>query len=63
MAYADVQKLKRAEIRIGIDGEKWIFQSKDKFIIEAKNEFGEAYQDFVPKLYIPNIHFGIGFPF
>ncbi len=30
LAYADVQKLKRTEIGIGIDGEKWIFTKRPK---------------------------------
>ncbi|HUZ59679.1 MAG TPA: site-specific integrase [Hanamia sp.] len=30
LAYADVQKLKRSEIGIGIDGEKWIFIRRQK---------------------------------
>ncbi|HXB42711.1 MAG TPA: site-specific integrase, partial [Puia sp.] len=30
LAYADVYKLKRSEIRIGIDGKKWIFTSRKK---------------------------------
>ena len=30
LAYADVQKLKRSEVSIGIDGEKWIFISRQK---------------------------------
>ncbi len=30
LAYADVQKLKRSEIVIGIDGEKWIFTRRQK---------------------------------
>jgi len=30
LAYADVQKLKRSEIVIGIDGEKWIFTKRQK---------------------------------
>jgi hypothetical protein len=30
LAYADVQKLKRSEIRIGVDGEKWIFTKRQK---------------------------------
>jgi site-specific recombinase XerD len=30
LAYADVKKLKRSEIGIGIDGEKWIFTSRQK---------------------------------
>jgi site-specific recombinase XerD len=30
LAYADVQKLKRSEIMIGVDGEKWIFTKRQK---------------------------------
>ena len=30
LAYADVQKLKRSEIEIGIDGEQWIFTKRQK---------------------------------
>ena len=30
LAYADVQKLKRSEIRIGIDGKKWLFTQRQK---------------------------------
>jgi site-specific recombinase XerD len=30
LAYADVKKLKRSEIGIGVDGEKWIFTSRQK---------------------------------
>jgi len=30
LAYADIKKLKRSEISIGIDGEKWIFTSSQK---------------------------------
>jgi site-specific recombinase XerD len=30
LAYADVQKLKRSEISIGVDGEKWIFTRRQK---------------------------------
>ena len=30
LAYADVQKLKRSEIVIGMDGEKWIFTKRQK---------------------------------
>lgn len=30
LAYADVQKLKRSEIVVGIDGEKWIFTKRQK---------------------------------
>ncbi|MHA4811192.1 site-specific integrase [Flavitalea flava] len=32
LAYADVQKLKRSEISIGIDGGKWIFPTGKKQI-------------------------------
>jgi site-specific recombinase XerD len=30
LSYADVQKLKRSEIGIGVDGEKWVFTSRQK---------------------------------
>lgn len=30
LAYADVKKLKKSEIGIGVDGEKWIFTSRQK---------------------------------
>lgn len=30
LAYADVEKLKRTEITVGIDGEKWIFTKRTK---------------------------------
>ena len=30
LAYADIKKLKRSEICVGIDGEKWIFTSRQK---------------------------------
>ncbi|MFT3980624.1 MAG: site-specific integrase [Ferruginibacter sp.] len=30
LAYADIKKLKRSEISIGIDGEKWIFTNRQK---------------------------------
>lgn len=36
LAYADVQKLKRSEIRIGVDGEKWIFSRRQKTDITSK---------------------------
>ena len=36
LAYADVQKLKRSEIRIGIDGEKWIFTKRQKTHVSSR---------------------------
>jgi len=30
LAYADIKKLKRSEISLGVDGEKWIFTSRQK---------------------------------
>jgi hypothetical protein len=30
LAYVDVQKLKRSEIKIGIDGKQWIFPKRKK---------------------------------
>ena len=36
LAYADVQKSKRSEIRIGVDGEKWIFSRRQKTDITSR---------------------------
>jgi outer membrane protein assembly factor BamA len=45
------------------DGEKWIFQPKTKFNAESKAVYGDDYSTLVPYPYIPNFHFGIGYPF
>lgn len=45
------------------NGEKWIFQSKDQFYAEGLAKFGATYKTYLPNPYIPNIHFGIGYPF
>lgn len=46
------------------NGEKWIFQkTKDDYEIEADAQFGTDWRDFVPALYAPKLHFGIGYPF
>ncbi|MBP6090836.1 MAG: BamA/TamA family outer membrane protein [Crocinitomicaceae bacterium] len=45
------------------DGEKWIFQPKTKFDAESKAVYGDDYSTLVPYPYIPNFHFGIGYPF
>jgi site-specific recombinase XerD len=36
LAYVDVQKLKRSEIMIGVDGNKWIFSRRQKTDITAR---------------------------
>ena len=36
MAYSDVKKLKRGEIFIGIDGEKWLISKRQKMDITAR---------------------------
>ena len=36
LAYADVKKLKRSEIFIGIDGQKWLFSKRQKTDIAAR---------------------------
>lgn len=45
------------------NGEKWIFQPKELFNQEGLDKFGDQYKTVVPNPYIPNIHFGIGYPF
>jgi len=46
------------------NNENWIFQKKDAFKQEAIDTFGpNDYSLFVPLLYIPSLHFGIGYPF
>lgn len=52
LSYADVKKLKRSEIGIGIDGEKWIFTSRQKTdtpsripLLPAAMEIINHYQD------------------
>ena len=46
------------------NNENWIFQKKDAFKQEAIDTFGpNDYSIFVPLLYIPSLHFGIGYPF
>jgi hypothetical protein len=45
-------------------GEKWIFQgSRPQFEQEAFDTFGADWQTIVPGLFIPQVHFGIGYPF
>ncbi|XOV68416.1 MAG: BamA/TamA family outer membrane protein [Fluviicola sp.] len=45
-------------------GEAWIFtDEKPVFEAEADAVFGADWQQFVPNLYRPNIHIGIGYPF
>ena len=39
LAYADIKKLKRSEIVIGVDGERWIFTSTAKDRYAFKNSF------------------------
>ena len=52
LAYVDVQKLKRSEINIGVDGEKWIFTKRQKTdsssripLLPAALEILENYQE------------------
>lgn len=44
-------------------GENWIFQGKDAFEQEAIDAFGSDWAKRVPRLYLPNVHLGIGYPF
>ena len=55
LAYADVKKLKRSEIRIGVDGEKWIFTKRQKTdtpsripLLPMAQEITNRYQDYPP---------------
>ncbi|MFN5633901.1 MAG: BamA/TamA family outer membrane protein [Flavobacteriia bacterium] len=46
------------------NGEKWIFtKNRPQFVSEATAAFGANYKQYVPKLFIPVLHFGIGYPF
>jgi len=46
------------------NGEKWVFQrTKGAFENEVNDAFGANWQSVVPKLYTPQFHFGIGYPF
>ncbi len=36
LAYVDVRNLKRSEINIGMDGEKWIFTSRQKTEVPSR---------------------------
>ncbi len=46
------------------NGEKWIFtKNRPQFVSEATAVFGPDYKQYVPKLFIPVLHFGIGYPF
>lgn len=46
------------------EGERWIFQKdRPKFKEEVLAAFGSDYAKIVPKLFIPVVQFGIGYPF
>jgi hypothetical protein len=46
------------------NGEKWIFtKNRPQFVTEATAAFGANYKQYVPKLFVPVVHFGIGYPF
>lgn len=46
------------------DGAKWVFQSRDAYILEGINAFGEDnYGRLLPKPFRPILQIGIGFPF
>ncbi|NRA11440.1 MAG: BamA/TamA family outer membrane protein, partial [Crocinitomicaceae bacterium] len=45
-------------------GERWFFtKNKPEFEAESLQEFGTGWENFVPKMYFPKLHFGIGYPF
>jgi outer membrane protein insertion porin family len=46
------------------EGERWIFQKdRPKFKQQVLDAFGPNYAEVVPKLFIPVVQFGIGYPF
>lgn len=45
------------------DGARWIFQPRDAYIAEGIAEFGTLYEQYLPRPFIPQFHFGIGYPF
>jgi hypothetical protein len=52
LAYVDVKKLKRSEIAVGVDGEKWIFTKRQKTdtpsripILPVAEELMDKYKD------------------
>lgn len=42
---------------------RWIWQSKTAYYEEAEAFFGENYKSMIPLPFIPQLHFGIGYPF
>ena len=46
------------------EGERWIFtKNKPDFEAEAFQAFGAGWENVVPRMYFPKLHFGIGYPF
>ncbi len=45
------------------DNARWVWQSREPFYDEAESVFGLNYKSLVPKPFIPQLHFGIGYPF
>lgn len=45
------------------EGSRWIFQSRDAYYDEGLAVFGPNYKSKMPKPFIPNVNFGIGYPF
>jgi len=45
------------------DGARWFFQPRDAYIAEGIDKFGALYEQYLPRPFIPQFHFGIGYPF
>ncbi len=45
------------------DMARWIFQSREAYYQEAEAFFGAGYEALIPRPFIPQLHFGIGYPF
>ena len=45
------------------DGARWVYQSRQPYYDEGIDAFGAEYKDVLPKPFIPQLHFGINYPF
>ena len=45
------------------NGAQWIFQSREPYYAEGEAVFGTEYEKYLPLPFVPQLHFGIGYPF